>query len=68
MNIEGHFSQEEKEKAIQMNIYIRRILKFVTDAKISILCQASIGNPIGTIKNCERIPEGDEVDINYQKG
>ena len=66
--VHGHFSQADIELARQIHIRVRRALENVENAKVDVLCHASIGNPLGVIKDASKVFEEGDVDISHTEG
>lgn len=47
---------------------IRRALEPVADAKVNVLCHATVGNPVGVIKSVSKVLDDGETDIVHKDG
>ena len=56
------------EVARQIHVSVRHALESVADAKVNVLCHASVGKPLGVIKDASKVFEDGEVDISHAEG
>ena len=47
---------------------IRRALESVAEAKVNVLCHATVGNPVGVIKSVSKVLDDGETDIVHKDG
>ena len=66
--VQGQYSQTKLDLARSTALSIRKVLDSVSEAKVNVLCHASVGNPVGVIKSVSNVFEEGETDIVHKDG
>ena len=62
------FSQKDVQIARNCNLSIRRALEQVVDAKVNVMCHATVGNQMGIIKGASKLESDEMIDIAHKEG
>ena len=66
--VNGQYSQTKIDLARSTHLSIIKVLNSVAEAKVNVLCHATVGNPVGVIKSVSNVLEEGVTDIVHNDG